>query len=59
MGPITSIAAGFAVALGAVALYQAMGRRFRAAKKAVDDLYASKEVIDFELDQKTGVYRCK
>lgn len=58
MGPITGIAAGFAAALGAVALYRAMERRVRAARKAVDGL-SSKDVIEFELDRTTGVYRCK
>jgi hypothetical protein len=61
MGPVTGIAAGFAAALGAMALYRALERRLRAAKKTVDDLRGadSRSVIDFELDSATGVYRAK
>lgn len=61
MGPVTGIAAGFAAALGAMALYRAFERRLRAAKKTVDDLRAvsPRSVIDFELDSATGVYRAK
>lgn len=61
MGPLTGIAAGFAAALGAMALYRALERRLRAAKKTVDDLRGvdARSVIDFELDTATGVYRTK
>lgn len=59
MGPVTSIAAGVAVTIGAVALYRAMARRVRTAKRVVDELRGARPVIDLELDRSTGVYRCK
>lgn len=59
MGPVTSIAAGVAATLGAVALYRAVERRIRNAKKVVGEMGGAKHVIDFEFDRTTGAYRCK
>jgi hypothetical protein len=60
MGPVTTVAAGFAAALGAMALYQAVMRRARAARKTVENLKAPRgAVLDFELDRASGVYRAK
>ncbi|MEQ1930342.1 MAG: hypothetical protein ABL957_07385 [Parvularculaceae bacterium] len=61
MGPVTSIAAGFAAALGAMALYRALERRARSVRNRVHDMRSpkGKGVIDLELDAASGVYRAK
>jgi hypothetical protein len=64
LGPLTSIAAGFAAALGAVALFRALQRRARLSRKDVDgsasrDGAAAGEIIDLEFDETSGAYRAK
>lgn len=62
MGPITSIAAGLAAAVGAVALLRMLDRRRAANGRPRDERSrgtAPQAILDFELDRNSGVYRSK
>jgi hypothetical protein len=60
MGPVTSIAAGFAAAVGAVAALRLLRRHLRQKDRSTAETGAGAEevrVLDFELDRSSGVYR--
>ncbi len=60
MGPVTSIAAGFAAAIGAVTLFRMLRRRASASDaKAHDDpsRLDTPRVLEYELDPASGIYR--
>lgn len=62
MGSVASIVAGFVVIGGAVALYRAVNRRANAFRSAIDGFRRAGgdgEVLDYEKDPNTGVFRPK
>ena len=64
MSAVTSIVAGFVAAAGAVALYRYAERRARSLRTALRKATGAsgadaREVIDFERDPATGVFRAK
>lgn len=62
MGPISSIAAGLAAAVGVIAVMRFAEQR-RARRKGTLDMrgdgVAPKAILEFERDQASGVYRAK
>ena len=62
MSGLTGIIAGFAVIVGAAALYRLAGERLDALREAVKGRKPadpSAPVLDFELDRASGVFRSK
>lgn len=62
MGPITSIAAGLAAIVGALAILKFAEERRTRRARPLDERSAGtgpKAVLEFELDRASGVYRAK
>lgn len=64
MSAVTTLVATVAAAAGAVALFRVAERRTRPLRKAIDEMRKSAssktgEVIDYEQDPESGVFRPK